>query len=125
MHAPCAVAGAPPKRLHLELFANGFAIVIPSRVGVRSARCHAHEWTDTPTGVVHFDRAATIGDLFRVWGMPLGPRRLLSFRGAVRAYLDGVRVRADPRSLQLRDGEELVLESGPFVPPHRSFLFPP
>jgi hypothetical protein len=111
--------------MHLELFANGFAIVIPARVGVRNARCHAHEWTSTPTGVVHFDRAATVGDLFRVWGMPLGPRRLLSFRGAVRAYLDGVRVRADPRSLRLRDGHELVLESGPFIPPHRTFLFPP
>lgn len=125
MHAPCAVAGAPPKRMHLELFANGFAIVIPARVGVRNARCRAHEWTDTPTGVVHFDRAATIGDLFRVWGRPLGPGRLLSFRGAVRAYLNGVRVRADPRSLRLRNGDELVLESGPFVPPHRTFLFPP
>jgi len=111
--------------MHLELFANGFAIVIPARVGVRNAQCHAHEWTSTPTGVVHFDRPATLGDLFAVWGMALGPRRLLSFRGAVRAYLDGVRIRADPRSLRLRDGHELVLETGPFIPPHRTFLFPP
>ena len=125
MHAPCAVAGVAPKRVHLELFANGFAIVIPARVGVRSVRCRAHEWTDTPTGVVHFDRPATLADFFRSWGMPFGPRRLLSFRGGVRVYRNGVRVRVDPRTVQLRNGDELVLETGPFIPPHRSFLFPP
>jgi hypothetical protein len=125
MHARCAVPGAPAKRVHLELFANGFAIVIPARIGVRSARCRAHEWTDTPTGVVHFDRSARLGDVFAVWGMPLGPRRLLSFHGAVRVYRNGLRVRGDPAGLALRDGDELVLETGPFIPPHRSFLFPP
>jgi hypothetical protein len=111
--------------MHLELFANGFAIVIPARVGVRTAHCRAREWTDTPTGVVHFDGAATLGDLFRVWGMPLGPRRLLSFHGAVSLFRNGLRVRGDPAMLPLRDGDELVLETGPFVQPHRSFLFPP
>ncbi|HEY4412713.1 MAG TPA: hypothetical protein VGN06_06930 [Gaiellaceae bacterium] len=125
MHAPCAVAGAAPKRVHLELFANGFAIVIPARVGVRSARCRAHEWTTTPTGVVHFDRPARLGDLFSVWGMPLGRARLLSFHGTVSLFRNGLRVRGDPRSLPLSDGDEIVLETGPFIPPHRSFLFPP
>ncbi|HEY5100630.1 MAG TPA: hypothetical protein VII54_11300 [Gaiellaceae bacterium] len=125
MHAPCAHAGSPVKRAHLELFANGFAIIIPARIGVRSAHCRAHEWTTTPTGVVRFDRAATIGDLFSVWGMPLGRRRLLSFHGAVSLFRNGIRVRGDPRSVPLRDGDELVLEAGPFVPPHRSYLFPP
>lgn len=125
MHAPCAVAGAPVRRMHLELFANGFAIVIPARIGVRGAQCRAHEWTDTPTGVVRFDRRARLGDLFAVWGMALGPRRLLSFHGAVSLFRNGVRMRGDPRSVSLRDGDELVLETGAFVPPHRSFLFPP
>lgn len=125
MHAPCAVPGAPVRRVHLELFANGFAVVIPARVGVRSARCRAHEWTDTPTGVVRFDRAARLGDVFAVWGMPFGRRRLLSFHGAVSLFRNGLRVRGDPAAMPLRDGDELVLETGPYVPPHRSFLFPP
>ena len=110
--------------MHLELFANGFAIAIPARIGVRGARCRAHEWTSEPTGVVRFDRPATIGDLFGVWGMPLGRRRLLGFHGGVSLFRNGLRVRGDPRALRLRDGDEVVLETGPFVPPHRSFRFP-
>lgn len=124
MHAPCAVPGAPAKRMHLELFANGFAIVIPARIGVRSARCRAHEWTSEPTGVVWFDRTATLGDLFDVWGMPLGRRQLLGFHGAVSVFRNGMRVRGGPRGLRLRDGDEVVLETGPFIPPHHSYLFP-
>lgn len=110
--------------MHLELFANGFAIVIPARVGVRG-HCRAHEWTDTPTGVVHFDRPATLADLFAVWGMPLGRRQLLTFHGVVSLFRNGLRVRGDPRAVPLREGDEVVVETGPFVPPHRSFLFPP
>jgi len=112
------------KRAHLELFANGFAIVIPARVGLRSARCRAHVWTTTPTGVVRFDRAATLGDLFSLWGMPLGRQRLLSFHGAVSLFRNGLRVRGDPGAVPLRNGDELVLETGPYIPPHRSFRFP-
>ena len=90
---------------------------------VRGA-CRAHVWTADPTGVVHFDRLATLGDLFSIWGEPLGPDRLLSFHGAVRVYRRGVRVRGDPRDVRLRDLDELVLETGPYVPPHRGYRFP-
>jgi hypothetical protein len=125
MHAPCAHGAGTPNRAHLELFANGRAIIIPARVGVRSPSCRAHVWTSDPTGVVHFDRAATIGDLFAVWGEPLGRRRLLSFHGVVSLFRNGVRVRGDPAAVRLRTGDEIVVETGPFIPPHRSYLFPP
>jgi hypothetical protein len=49
---------------------------------------------------------------------------LLSFRGGVRAYRNGVRRRGDVRTLALGDGDEVVLEIGPFIPPHRSYRFP-
>jgi hypothetical protein len=127
MHGPCAGAlDAPSARVHLELFANGRVIIVPPRVGVRSARCRARLWTVDPTGIVRFERRpANLGELFSVWGRQLSLRRLLSFRGGVRLYVNGVRRRGDPRTLALRDGDEIVLEVGPFIPPHRSYLFPP
>jgi hypothetical protein len=91
---------------------------------VAHARCRARVWTTDPTGVVSFDRAVTLGDVFAVWGRTLGPVRMLGFRGAVRVYVNGLRQKLDPRRLRLRDGDEVVLEVGGFVPPHRSYRFP-
>jgi hypothetical protein len=121
--------------VHLELFAAGRVVIVPAAIGLRgaelelgrvtSARCRARVWTTDPTGVVGFERGLTLGDLFTVWGRQLGPTRLLGFRGRVRLYVDGIRRSIDPRALRLRDRAELVLELGPFVPPHRSYRFPP
>ncbi|HEY8316129.1 MAG TPA: hypothetical protein VIG35_04630 [Gaiellaceae bacterium] len=136
VHAACAraplTAGA---RMHVELFAQGRVIIVPAAIGLRdarlalgrarSARCRASIWTLDPTGVVHFTGSSTLGDLFRVWGARLASARLLSFRGAVRVYRNGVRRRGDARTVALRDGDEIVLEVGPFIPPHRSYRFPP
>jgi hypothetical protein len=125
IHGSCRVAPLRTgDRVHVELFARRFAVVIPARIGVRGGRCRAHVWTVDPTGVVYRDRPATLGALFQVWGEPLGPDRLLGFRGAVRLYRNGIRVRGDPRGLVLRDRDELVLEVGGYVPPHRSYRFP-
>jgi hypothetical protein len=38
--------------------------------------------------------------------------------------VNGLRRTVDPRQLRLRDGDEIVLEVGPMVPPHRSYRFP-
>jgi hypothetical protein len=121
--------------VHVELFARGRVIVVPAGIGVRAprlvagrvvrARCRARVWTLDPTGVVRFTGRASLGDLFAVWGLRLTARALLGFPGAVRVYRNGRRVRAGPPGLALRDRDELVLEVGPFVPPHRSFRFPP
>lgn len=142
-HPPPAAHGAcvaaPLDRgssVHVELFAGGRVVIVPAAIGLRGAhvalgrvtraRCRARLWTTDPTGVVSFERGATLGDLFAVWGRALGPARLLGFRGDVRVYLNGVRRRLDPRYLRLRDGDELVLEvGGGYVPPHRSYRFPP
>jgi hypothetical protein len=99
-------------------------VIVPARIGVR-AGCRSRIWTLDPTGVVRFDRPATLGELFRIWGRTLRPSRLLGFAGSVRLYRNGVRRRGDPRTLVLHDRDELVLEVGPYVPPHRSYLFPP
>ena len=136
VHAPCAAGplrGAA--RVHLEVFANRRVVIVPAAIGLRGARfnagrvtsaaCRARLWTTDPSGVVSFSARVRLGDLFTVWGEPFGPKRLLSFHGAVSLFRNGIRTRGDPTLLALRAGDELVLEIGGFVPPHRSYRFPP
>jgi hypothetical protein len=124
-------------RVHVELFGRRHAVVIPAGIGlgeplVRSqhrfvaARCRAVTRTLDPAGVIDFDRAGlTLGDFFGVWGEPLSRGRMASFRGRVSAFVDGRRVTGDPASIPLRDGAQVVLEVGGYIPPHRQFRFPP
>jgi hypothetical protein len=66
-----------------------------------------------------------VGDFFAVWRMPLSSRRMLTFRGEVKAYVAGKRWRGDVRAIPLSDRRQIVLEVGGYVPPHSFFLFPP
>jgi hypothetical protein len=126
--------------VHLEMFAADRVVLLAPGVGVRRpwhvvggritrARCYGALATIDPTGVVLVRPGArlTVGDLFGAWGRSLGTRRLLSFRarGRVRAYVDGRRwTRTAPPEIPLTRHAEIVLELGPYVPPHRSFAFP-
>ena len=134
--APCAAGPVRGRfRAHVELFANRRAIVIPAGIGLRSpvlgpagrvteARCRAELRTLEPVGVVDFDRAGlTLRDLFKVWGEPLARNRMLSYRGPVAVFVGGRPV--DHLDVPLRDGAQIVVELGGYIPPHRSFLFPP
>jgi len=110
----------------VELFARRRVVIVPARIGVSPRGCVYAVRTTDPTGVVEFvaGMRPTLGDLFAVWGRRLSSVRLLSFRGQVRVYVGGRRVRLDPRHVSLRRHAEIVLEVGPFVAPHRSYLFP-
>jgi hypothetical protein len=125
--------------VHLELFAADRVVLLAPGIGVRRpwrsvggrithARCYGSPATIDPTGVVLIRPGSrvTVGDLFGAWGRPLGPRRMLAFRspGRVRAYVDGRRwTRTAPAAIPLTRHAEIVLELGPYVPPHRSFTF--
>lgn len=135
-HGPCRpgrLTGG--HRVHVELFAAARVVAVPAAIGlggarlrygrVVAARCRTALWTTDPSGVVRFSGTRTLGSLFRVWGRRLDSGRLLSFRGHVRLYRNGVLLAGDPGSLVLRQGDELVLEVGPYVPPHRTYSFPP
>ena len=149
--APAAVAaGRPVGRfhcgtagrrfgVHVELFARRLAVIVPAGIGVASPStrrlgtvtprgCTYAARTRMPTGVIEVRRDArlTLGDLFRIWGQPLGPNRLAGFRSSrpVLAFVGGRRRRGDPRSIPLTRHAQIVLELGGYVPPHPSFLFP-
>jgi hypothetical protein len=121
---PVAVCRTQPRfAVHLELFANRRAIVIPAGIG----GCSDPARTRTPTGVAEIARGGLVlGDLFRIWGQPLAAHRLLSFRSSapVRAYVNGRAVSGSVSSIPLRPGAEIVVEIGGYVPPHAFFLFP-
>jgi len=135
----CARTSPMRFRVHLELFAKKLVLLLPAGIGVAppheregayvtSGRCVYPLRTREPTGVIEVatQRPVTVGDLFRVWGQPLGTRRLAGFRSnrPVLSFVNGRRVPGDPRAIPLRRHDEIVLEIGGYVVPHTSYLFP-
>lgn len=124
--------------LHLEIFVDRLVVVVPAGIGIArpwrqvagsvlAGGCTYPITTPTPGGIVEVARGArlSLADLFRIWGQPLGGRRIASFRATapLRAYVDGVRVDAPVGSIRLSPRAEIVLELGGYVVPHRFFLF--
>ncbi len=142
----CSAPATDVYGAHVELFADDHELPVPPGIGwappqrradavVTAGRCAYPLRTDDPTGVIEIDAPAlgdtpaTVGELFRVWGQPLGPRRLADFGagpgGQLVAYVDGTRWRADPGRIRLSRHAQVVLELGSHVKPHRTYLFPP
>lgn len=126
---------------HIELFAANRVVVVPAGIGVRSAqvgasgtvtraRCFGEIVTLDPTGVVLARAHArlTVADVFRSWGLPLSVSRVGPFRAGagarVRVFVGGRPWRGRPGGVPLLEHGEIVLEVGPRVPPHTSFVFP-
>jgi hypothetical protein len=107
---------------HVEVFANRRVVVLPQGIGV-GPNCRYAASTNSPTGVIRLTRAVTIGDLFRIWGQPLGTSRLLSFHGTTLAFVDGRRWSGNPRRIRLTRHAQVVLEIGGYLAPHPSYLF--
>jgi hypothetical protein len=94
---------------------------------VVAGRCSYPARTIEPTGVIQIERGArlTLGNLFAVWGQPLGRRRLLSFEGPVTALLGGRRWAGNPRDIPLTRHAEIQLEIGGHVTPRVGYRFRP
>jgi hypothetical protein len=134
----CARTSPVRFRVHLELFARRLVLLVPAGIGVApplvrdgayvlGGRCLYPLRTREPTGVIEVaaTRPVRLGDVFRVWGQPLAPRRVAGFRSSkpLLAFVNGRRYRGDPRTIPLRRHDEIVLEIGGYVPPHTSYLF--
>ncbi len=130
----------PRDGAHVEVFALDRVVLIAAGIGARpplhhnegritGAACFGELVTLEPTGVVLTRPGAglTLADLFRSWGQPLTSHRLASFRATagVRVYVDGRRTPGAPGAVRLRRHAEIVLEAGPYVPPHPAYRFPP
>jgi hypothetical protein len=139
---PCQRALGPRVGVHVEVFAANRVLLLPAGIGARrpwatldgaitGARCYGALATLDPTGLVLVRPGSrlTLADLFRAWGEPLSRTRLTSFEAApgapVAVFVDGRRWNGGPASVPLTRHAEIVLEVGPYVPPHSSYAFPP
>ena len=128
--------------VHVEVFAANRVVLLPAGIGTRAprtsgtgritaARCYGALVTLDPTGLVlvRHGPPLTVAALFRSWGQPLSATRLASFRAAagtrVAVFVDGRPWRGAPGAVPLTAHAEIVLEVGPYVPPHSSYAFPP
>jgi len=137
----CSRALGPRAGVHIEVFASDRVLLLPAGIGaqppqtllngrVTSARCYGALVTLDPTGLVLVRPGAslTLGTLFRSWGQPLSASQLTSFTapaGAkVTVYVNGRLWSGAPSAVPLTRHAEIVLEVGPHVPPHQSYVFP-
>lgn len=138
---PCRRELGPRVGVHIEVFGAGRVVLLPAGIGARpplasiagritGARCFGAVVTLDPTGVALVPPGARLrlSDLFAAWGEPLSKQRVASFREPrgrhIAVFVDGRRWPGRPGTVPLRRHAEIVIEAGPYVPPHRSYDFP-
>lgn len=138
----CAARAGSRAGVHVEVFAADRVVLIPAGIGtkpprrvlsgrVSSAGCYGDLVTLEPTGLVLVRRGSrlSLSALFRSWGQPLSSRRVASFSApageTVRVFVDGRRWGGPPGRVPLSVHSEIVIEVGPYVPPHSAYTFPP
>lgn len=139
---PCTPGLGPRDGVHVEVFAANRVLLLPAGLGTKPPRklldgrvtraaCYGQLVTLDPTGVVLIRPGArpTLGALFRSWGQPLSATRLTSFSAPagtrVTIFVDGRAWPGAPAAVPLTRHAEIVLEVGPYVPPHLSYAFSP
>lgn len=141
-HGACSPLPGPRVGTHVEVFADNRVLLLPAGIGARpprtflngrvtAARCYGALATLDPTGLVLVRPGArlTLAALFRSWGQRLSAARLASFTepgdADVSVFVNGRAWHGAPQDVPLSPHAEIVLEIGPYVPPHASYTFPP
>lgn len=122
---------------HLRIVVRGASRRVPAGIGVASpyeleqtplgpfvaaAPCFMWLHTHAADGIIHIEspteRTYTLGELFDIWGQPLGHSRIGPERGAVTALFDRRVFRGNPRQIPLVAHSQIELEVGrPLVAP--------
>jgi len=140
---PCLTEDLPQHHIHVHVLIlyDGAGVAVPAGIGVgrpwgvdstgfiATGRCFAWIHTHDTTGVVHIitpeEKAFTLGQVFEVWGQPLGAGSALGYDGSLAVLVNGRRIDGDPRAVRLENLENIVLELGrpPPVPPPALYNF--
>ena len=125
---------------HLTLFVAGRQRKLPAGIGIwpplPAKEVEAGQFFVTPKycfswlsthfsdGIVHTEapvtRSFVLGELFDVWGQPLGRTRLGPAHGKVTAIVNGKAWTGDPRKIPLVSHTQIQLEVGkPLIAPQR------
>lgn len=114
---------------HLSITDGDEPVVVPGDVGHSSAGEFAAEiHTHDTSGIIHVEsperRDFTLGQFFDEWGVALGPDHVGGLHGDVTVWVDGARWYANPRSIPLRDLEQVGIVVTTFgEAPHRPAAF--
>lgn len=119
---------------HLSIMVDGAQIAVPSHIGAVPLEagpdpdlCYYWLHTHDATGIVHVEspvrREFMLGDLFAIWGQPLGGDRVARYHGPVTSFVDGRRYAGDPAHIPLARHAQITLEIGRVVTPP-SYVFP-
>jgi hypothetical protein len=121
---------------HLTVVVNGSPRQIPAGIGIPGAqaqntpqgtfigggKCFYWLHTHAADGIIHIEspihRIFTLGNLFNIWGQPLGPGQAGPARGHVTAIYNGKVYHGDPRDIPLTKHAQILLQVGtPLVAP--------
>jgi hypothetical protein len=121
---------------HLTVFVDGAPRQIPDGIGITGGQvqstpqgpyvsggsCFYYLHTHAADGILHIEspvqRTYTLGDVFDVWGQPLGPRQVGPAIGPVTAFYHGQLYDGNPRDIPLNAHAQIQLEAGrPLVAP--------
>lgn len=113
---------------HLQIFNRGRRIEVPAQIGIMQiAGCLYWVHTHATDGIIHIEaptmRVFTLGQFFDIWDQNLsrsqaGPVHAPRGR-TLRVTVNGRLWTGDPRSITLRDHEEIVIQNGPpYGTPH-------
>ncbi len=121
---PCQSSEGVRVHIHaqLQIFDHGKIVVVPAQIGIPPAgTCLYWLHTHAANGVIHIEspvvRTFTLGQFFDIWGMPLGTDRAAGLNAphgrTLRYDVNGAAWKGDPRSIPLRDHEQIVIQLGP------------
>jgi hypothetical protein len=121
---------------HLAVFVNGAARQVPAGIGIPGAQaqnspagpfiatgaCFYWLHSHAADGIIHIEspvhRTFTLGNLFDIWGQPLGTGQVGPARGPVTAIYNGQVYLGNPRGIPLRKHAQIQLQVGkPLVAP--------